>query len=62
MHIKFKSENENAFMASMKVIYHIARESEVHTIEGKLVKHCAIGYVTCRVQEETVRKIQLVPL
>jgi hypothetical protein len=35
MHTKFKSENKNALMASMKVSYRIAREGKVHTIGGK---------------------------
>jgi hypothetical protein len=38
MHTKFKSENENALMASMKVSCRIAREGEAHTIGEQLVK------------------------
>jgi hypothetical protein len=37
MHTKFKSENENVLMASIKVSCRIAREGEVHTIEKKNV-------------------------
>jgi hypothetical protein len=35
MHTKFKSENENVLMASMKVSYHITDEGEAHIIAGK---------------------------
>jgi hypothetical protein len=35
MHTKFKSENENALMASMKVSYRIAREGEAHTVRER---------------------------
>lgn len=41
MHTNFESEIKNSLMAAMKVIHHIAREGETHTIEEKLVKHCA---------------------
>jgi hypothetical protein len=60
--IKFKSENENALMASIKVRYRIAREGEAHTIGEKLVKLCAIDLAACVIDEEAARKIQLVPL
>jgi hypothetical protein len=33
MHTKFKPENGNAHMASMKVSYPIAHEGETHTVE-----------------------------
>jgi len=35
MHTKFQTENENAFVALLKVNCHIAYENEVHTIGGK---------------------------
>jgi hypothetical protein len=62
MHTKFKSENENALMASMKVSYRIAREGEAHIIGEKLVKPCAIDLAACMIDEEAARKIHLVPL
>jgi hypothetical protein len=47
-------------MAAMKVIHHIARAGETHTIEEKLVKHCAFGLFACMIDEGAARKIQLV--
>jgi ribosomal protein S6E (S10) len=35
LHKKFKSENENALMASMKVSYRTAREGEERKIGGR---------------------------
>jgi hypothetical protein len=62
LHTKFKSENENALIASMKVSYCIAREGEGHTIGEKLLKPCAIDLAACVIEEEAARKIQLMQL
>jgi hypothetical protein len=62
MHTKFKSENENALMASMKVSYSIACEGEAHTIGEKLVKSCATALAACTIDKEAARKIHIVPL
>jgi hypothetical protein len=62
MHTKFKSENENVFMASMKVSYRIASEGEAHAVGEKRVKRCATDLAACMIDEEAARKIQLVPL
>lgn len=60
--MKFKSENENVLMTSMKVSYHIAHEDEVNEIRKKLVKPCANNFAGCMTDKEAARKIQLVPL
>jgi hypothetical protein len=62
MHTKFMSEIENAFVASVKISYHIAHEGEAHRIGERLVKHCATDFSACMIDEEAARKIQLVPL
>jgi hypothetical protein len=62
MHTEFKSESENALMASMKVSYNIECEGEADTIREKLILHCAIDLAACMIDEEAARKIQLVPL
>jgi hypothetical protein len=56
------SEIENAFVASVKISYHIAHEGEAPRIGEKLVKHCATDFSACMRDEEAARKIQLVPL
>jgi hypothetical protein len=62
MHTKFKSENENAFMASMKVNYQTSGEGEAHTIKEKLVKPHAINLAACSINEEAARETHLLPL
>lgn len=62
MQTKFKSDNENALIASFKVSYRIAREGEAHTIGEKLIKPCAIDMATSMLDEQAASKIQLVPL
>lgn len=59
---KFKSENENALMISLKVSYHIALESEVYTMGEKLIKPCAGDLAACVIDEEAAKKTQLVLL
>jgi hypothetical protein len=62
MHTKFKSEKDNVLPASMEAIYDIARAGEAHTIDRKLVKHCATGLAACTTEEKAARKIQILPL
>jgi methanogenic corrinoid protein MtbC1 len=48
---KFKFENENALMASMKISNCFACEGDAHTIGEKLVKPCAVDLTACMVDK-----------
>jgi len=58
----FKTNNENALMASLKVSYRIARQGKAHTIGEKLIKPCAVDMATLMINEEAGKQIELVPL
>jgi hypothetical protein len=62
MHTKYKSENENALRAFMKLSCSISREGEAPTVGGKLVQPCATDLSARMREDEVARKIELVLL
>lgn len=62
MQTTFKTNNENALMASLKVSYRIASQGKAHTIGENLIKPCAVDMATLMINEEAGEKIKLVPL
>jgi hypothetical protein len=61
-HKIFKSEKENAVMASMKVISGASLEDGAHTVGGKLFKKSAIVFSAFIKEREAAGKIQLMSL
>jgi hypothetical protein len=59
VHTKFKSENEYALTASMKVSHHITVEGEAHLTTGRThIKICVIDVAVCMKDEKAARKFR----
>ena len=59
---KFKTDNENATEASYKASYQICLHGEAHTIGESLIKPIIKDVVSCILDEESVKKIDAMPL
>ena len=57
-----KGNTENAAEASFQVSYRIAQTGKAHTIAETLIKPCAMEMVRCMLDDESAKKIDLIPL